>query len=319
MKKYAIFLASALAASTAVHAEDTAPAAAAADSKQLAAEKEKSTSADYVIMKIGADEIKRSEIEKVWKVIFPGGNAPNFDTLDSRIKNNLLRGVANEHIILSEAKKSTLMDTPEFKERLRTAENQILIQEFLKDKTKEATSDDKLKALYDAQIKSHPSNTEEVHARHILLKTEADAKAVAKKLKKGGDFAAIAKEKSEDKASGVSGGDLGWFTAERMTPEFSKAAFALKKGEVSEPVKTDFGWHIIKLEERRVSPPPTFEMLKEELKAQLGRKAVADYIATLTKDVKVTVMDEKGAEKPLAQDPPMAVPAISPATGKAAE
>lgn len=317
MIKYALLIATALTAATAAHAEDAAPATG-PGAMMLQAAQKNNEGPDYVIMKIGSDEVKRSELEKVWKVIFPGGNAPDFDTLDSRVKNNLLRGVANEHMLLKEAKKSPLVDSPTVKDRLRTAENQILIQEFLKEKTKEAVTEEKLKALYDTQIKNRPASQEEVHARHILLKTEADAKAIAKKLKKGGDFAAVAKEKSEDKASGSSGGELGWFTADRMTPEFSKAAFALKKGEVSEPVKTDFGWHVIKLEDRRVAPPPSFESLKEELKNQLGREAVAAYIADLSKNQTVTVLDAKGAEKPLPEEPPMPVAPIgtAPAAGQ---
>lgn len=318
MKKYVVLFASALSVAGVAQAEDApAPAAAAASQKTDAAKP--ADKDDYVIMRIGNDEIKRSEIEKVWKVIFPGGNAPDFDTLDSRIKNNLLRGVANEHIILKEAKKSPLVDSPDVRDRVRTAENQILIQEFLREKTKDALTDDKLRALYDQEIKNRPPGQEEVHARHILVKTEADAKALVKKLKKGADFAALAKEKSEDKSSGASGGELGWFTADKMTPEFSKAAFALKKGEISEPVKTDFGWHVIKLEDRRVSPPPTFEQMKEELKNQLGRKAVAEYIESVTKDQKVTVLDAKGGEKPLPAEPPMPVSpagAQAPAAGE---
>ena len=90
-----------------------------------------------------------------------------------------------------------------------------------------------------------------------------------------------------------------------MTPDFSKVAFALKKGEVSDPVKTEFGWHIIKLEDRRVSPPPSFDQMKESLKAQLQRKSVNDYIQTLTKDLQVTVLDAKGGEKPLPPEPPL--------------
>lgn len=295
MKKYALLLASAMTLATNAYAEDKTAAT--------------QVKEDYVIMRIGSDEVKRSEIEKVWKVIFPGGAAPDFDTLDSRIKNNLLRGVANERVLLREAKKdSALVDSPEVRDRVRTAENQILIQEFLRKKTADAVTDEKLKAMYETQMKNRGERPEEVRARHILVKAEADAKALAKKLKKGEDFASVAKDKSEDKASGASGGDLGWFTADRMTPEFSKAAFALKKGEVSDPVKTDFGWHIIKLEDRRVTPAPTFEQLKEEIKNQIGRKAVTDYVNEVTKDMKVVVLDANGMEKPLPAEPEPVAP-----------
>lgn len=311
MKKYVVLLASLLTSASMAYAEEPA---AKPDAKPAVATE--ASQSDYVIMKVGTDEVKRSEIEKVWKIIFPGGNAPDFDTLDTRIKNNLLRGVANEHILLKEAKKSTISESPDVKDRLRTAENQVLIQEFVRDKVKDSSTDDKLKTAYDQELKNRPAGQEEVSARHILVKTEADAKALVKKLRKGGaDFAALAKEKSEDKASGAAGGDLGWFTADRMTPEFSKAVFAMKKGEISEPVKTDFGWHVIKMEDRRVAPPPAFDAMKEQLKAQLQRQAVNDYIQEITKDVQVTVIDSKGMEKPLPPEPPMPV---APAAGGAA-
>lgn len=301
MKKYVMLLASAVALSVPAHAEDK-PA-----SPETAVAAKGSADADYVVMKIGDDEVKRSEIEKVWKMVFPGGNAPDFDTLDKRIKNNLLRGVANEHMLLKEAKKSPLVDSPDVRERVRSAENQILIQEFLKEKTEGAVTEDKIKAAYEEQLKSRPANKEEVHARHILVKTEAEANALEKKLKKGASFEALAKEKSEDKASGLQGGDLGWFDETKMTPEFSRAAFALKEGQISDPVKTDFGWHILKVEERRKAPPLSFEQMHDEIKNQLGRKAVADYVKSISQGVKVSVFNAKGMEMPLAEDPPMPV------------
>ncbi len=257
---------------------------------------------DYVILKVGGDDIKKSEVERVWKSIFPGDNPPDFDTFEEKIKDNVLRGIASEHIVEKEAMKSGIQNSDEVKARIAAAEKQIVIQEFLKQKAKELVTDKELKAAYDERTKSPE---EEIHARHILVKTEEEAKDIAKKLKNGGDFEKIAKEKSEDKASGANGGDLGWFTADKMVPEFSRVAFSLKKGEISQPVKTDFGWHVIQVEDRRKSTPPTFDQMKDHLAQELDNKAIGDYVNSLMKSVKVTVYDPSGKAKEL--------PAASPA------
>lgn len=261
--------------------------------------------ADYVVMKVGSEEIKKSEVETVWKSIFPGGNPPPFDTFEEKIRENVLRGIASEHIIENEAQKSGIKDSPEVKERLVNAEKQIVIQEFLKQKTKELVTDDRLKAMYDERVKNAG---DEVHARHILVKTEDEAKEIEKRLKKGDKFEDIAKEKSEDKSNSSTGGDLGWFTNDKMVPEFSKVAFSLKKGDVSEPVKSEFGWHIIKVEDRRKSVLPPFDQMKEQLKQEAGNKAVADYVNSLMKNIKVTVYDDKGNGKEMSATIPTPAP-----------
>ena len=248
---------------------------------------------DYVVLKVAGEEVNKSEIDAMLKNIFPGGNAPAFETFDAKIKDNILRGIASEHIIYSEAVKSNVAQSEEVKKKIAESTRQIFVQEFLKNKSKELATDEKLKALYEEKVKSN--NQEEVHARHILLKKEEDAKEVHKKIINGGDFEKIAKEKSEDKGSGASGGDLGWFTADKMVAEFSKAAFAMKKGEISNPVKSDFGWHIIKLEDRRKAPVEEFE----KMKPNLLNKVVSDYVAELVKHVKIITVDEKGVEKEL--------------------
>jgi peptidyl-prolyl cis-trans isomerase C len=257
---------------------------------------------DYTILKVNGEDVKKSEVQDVWKSIFPGGNAPAFDTFDEKVRENVLRGVASEHILLKEADKSGIDNSEEVKARIAAAKRQIVIQEFLKQKTKDLVTDDKLKTAYQDYLKT--SGKEEVHARHILVKTEPEANEIEKRLKKGEDFEKLAKEKSEDKSSGAAGGDLGYFTADKMLPEFSKAAFALKKGEVSQPVKTEFGWHVIKLEDRRKATPATFDQMKDALRQDLGNKAVGEYVNGLMKNVKIQSFDANGHEKDL-----LAVPA----------
>ena len=112
--------------------------------------------------------------------------------------------------------------------------------------------------VYDDAVKQM-GNEQEVRARHILVPTEDEAKAILAEIKKGTDFAELAKQKSKDPGAAAEGGDLGYFTKEQMVPEFAEAAFKLDKGQVSEPVKTQFGWHIIKVEDKRTKPVPEFE------------------------------------------------------------
>jgi peptidyl-prolyl cis-trans isomerase C len=182
-------------------------------------------------------------------------------------------------------------------------------------------SDAKLKAKYDKLIKDAPPR-EEINARHILLANEADAKAVIEQLKKGGDFAALAGEKSTDPAGKSSGGDLGWFTKEQMVPEFATAAFKLKKGEITEtPVKTQFGWHVIKLEDRRTAKPPTFEQVKPQLADEVARDLIGEKMKELRTAAKIEVFNADGSKPGAAAAPAPATapaapdaPTLSPAT-----
>src|SRR5258705_2132051 len=108
-------------------------------------------------------------------------------------------------------------------------------------------------------------NEQEVPARHILVPTEDEAKAILAEVKKGTDFAELAKQKSKDPGAAAEGGDLGYFGKSQMVPEFAEAAFKMKKGEVSDPVKSQFGWHIIKVEDKRTKPVPAFENVKDQI------------------------------------------------------
>ena len=141
---------------------------------------------------------------------------------------------------------------------------------------------------------------QEVHARHILVETEDEAKAIAAELKKGADFAELAKKKSKDPGAS-DGGDLGFFTKEQMVPEFSAVAFTLEPGKISDPVKSQFGWHIIKVEEKRNRKAPDFEQVKAQIENYVTRKAQADYVAKLREAAKVERMDkpaEAGRSRP---------------------
>ena len=147
-----------------------------------------------------------------------------------------------------------------------------------------------MKKVYEEASKQI-TGEKEVHARHILVETEDEAKAIAEELKKGADFAELAKKKSKDPGAS-DGGDLGFFTKEQMVPEFSAVAFALEPGKISDPVKSQFGWHVIKVEEKRNRKAPDFEQVKAQIETYVTRKAQAEYVAKLREAAKVERMDK---------------------------
>jgi peptidyl-prolyl cis-trans isomerase C len=186
-----------------------------------------------------------------------------------------------------------------------TLENAMMSREIAPAITEEA-----IHARYDAEIAGKPGE-EEVRARHILVATEADANKVLEDLKAGGDFAAIAKARSSDPGAAAQGGDLGFFKKGDMVPEFADMAFSLKPGETApRPVKTQFGWHVIKVEERRNAPAPTFEEAHDGLRQKIIQEGVQKLVASARATVKVERFNPDGTA-PRATDgatPPPAPP-----------
>ena len=162
-------------------------------------------------------------------------------------------------------------------------------------KRKKAVSEEAMKKLYDETVKA-TAPEEEVRARHILVEGEEDAKKAHARVTTGKeDFAKVATELSKDPGSGKDGGDLGYFAKDRMVPEFGDVAFKLEKGAISAPVKSQFGWHIIKLEDKRSKPTPTYDQVKDQLERYLVRKAHTDLILALREKAKVERLDKPAA------------------------
>ncbi len=149
---------------------------------------------------------------------------------------------------------------------------------------KTATTADAEKKVYDDAAKAQKPETE-IHARHILVPTEDEAKAALARVKKGEDFAKVADEVSKD--PGSQGGDLGWFTKDKMVPEFAAAAFKLEPGQISDPVKSEFGWHVIKLEGKREKSFPPFEQVKDQVARYVAQKAQSDEVMKLREAAKI--------------------------------
>lgn len=252
---------------------------------------------DYTILKVAGEDLKFSDVADIWKGLFPTGNAPDFSALEQDKRENVLRGLATERLIYSEAVKSGFDKNEDVKKRAANVERQIIMQAYMENKAKSLATEADLKAAY-SEKQAALKNQEEVKARHILVATEEEAKNIAVELKKGGAFDKIAKEKSTDKASGANGGDLGWFTKERMVPEFADAAFKLKKGETSVPVKSPFGWHIIALDDRRPVKLPSLEEMKPMLEEEISNKKLQAFVEDLLKKADIKYYGEDGKEKP---------------------
>ena len=200
-----------------------------------------------------------------------------------------------------------------FTRRMAYYHDKLAMEALLTDVAAKAATDEAEHKAYDEAAKAQPP-VPEVHARHILLPTEEEAKAALARVKKGEDFAKVATELSKD--PGGEGGDLGWFTKDKMVPEFADAAFKMEPGQVSDPVKSQFGWHIIKVEEKRMKTFPPFEQVKDQAARYVVQKAQSDLIVKLHEGVKIERTDAPAKPADAAAPADGAKPADKPADAK---
>jgi peptidyl-prolyl cis-trans isomerase C len=246
-----------------------------------------------VLAKVNGSEIRQSDVTAAEKDI--GASLAQLDPASRQA--SVVQLLIDLKLVAKAAEDKKIADTPDFKQKLAFTRSRLLMDTLLDQEGKAAVTDAALKKVYEDAAKQI-SGEEEVHARHILVGTEAEAKEVIAKLKKGADFAELAKKESKDPGAS-DGGDLGFFTKDQMVPEFSAAAFALKPGQISDPVKSQFGWHVIKVEEKRARKAPPFDQVKPQLEAFVIRKAQAEYVAKLRSDAKIERLDQKtDAAKP---------------------
>jgi peptidyl-prolyl cis-trans isomerase C len=208
--------------------------------------------------------------------------------------------LVDQHALVDEAKTEKLQDDPKVQVAMRAAADTALQNALLTRDVGPQITDAKLQAAYQAQY-AHKTGQEEVHARHILLPTEAAANDVIKQLHGGADFATLAKKLSTDKETAAqNGGDLGWFKKGDMLPEFSNQAFSMKKGEISaKPVHTTYGWHVIQVLDTRVAPAPSFDSVKDQLRQSLIQAAVREAVNKAVAKVKVVHYNPDGSvQKP---------------------
>ena len=197
-------------------------------------------------------------------------------------------------LVAKKAAAEKMGDTPDFAREMAYYKDKVLMEGMLGKVAKDSLGEDAVKKVYDEAAKAQKPEPE-VHARHILVPTEDEAKAALKRVKAGEDFAKVAAEVSKD--PGSEGGDLGWFTRDRMVPEFADAAFKLQPGQISEPVKSQFGWHVIKLEEKREKTFPSLDTVRPQVERYVVQRSQGDFIAKLRADAKIE-RDDQPAEAP---------------------
>ncbi len=247
---------------------------------------------DPVVAKVNGTEIHQSDLALAEE------EAGQIPPMSADAKKDYLVQFTADMILLSQAAEAKKIgDSADFKRRMAFARQKLLMSDLLASVGKAAVTDAEMHKVYDEAVKEM-GQEKEVHARHILIRAKAGdekASAAAKakieaiiaRLKKGEDFATVAKETTEDPSGKSNGGDLGYFTKDQMVPDFSKVAFALKKGEISGPVKTEFGWHVIKVEDSRTKPPPKFGEVKAQIQNYVMRKAQADLVTKLRAQAKI--------------------------------
>ena len=205
-------------------------------------------------------------------------------------KEKLVEELIQRELLVQDANKKQLGNSAEIIAQLDSAKKSLLtqadVQNFIKSNP---VTDAEIKTEYDAKVAGE--NGTEYKARHILVKTEDEAKKIIAELDKGGDFAKIANKVSLDGKDTQNGGDLGWFVASQMVAPFSDAVIKLDKGQYTKsPVQTQFGWHVILREDSRAQTPPSLDSVKEQLLPYLQRKKVQDFVEGLRKSAKVEIL-----------------------------
>ena len=271
--------------------------------------------ADPLIAKVNGVEIHRSDLALAEEDV--GQNMP---ANTEEAKRDYLVNYLTDMILLAKAAEAKkIPDDADFKRRLNFTRNKVLMEALLIGEGKGAVTTEAMQKVYQEAVKQ-VGDEQEVHARHILFRVpdasdkkasdeaEAKVKTTIERVKKGEDFATLAKELTEDPAGKQDGGDLGYFTKDQMVPEFADVAFKLDKGQISDPVKTQFGWHVLKVEDKRKREAPAFDKVKDQLETYVVRKAQVDLVTKLRADAKIERLDKPAADAKPAVDAKPAEP-----------
>lgn len=241
---------------------------------------------DKVVAIVNGHEIRVSEVQMATDDII--GQLPD---LPPKLRYPfVVEYLIERHLLAQLAVKEGIADTEEYKRRLALYQAKALRDAYFFQKIRPQVTEEEIRKVYDEEsVKLQ--QTERVRARHILVGTEQEAKDILDRLAKGEKFEDLAKQFSLD-GSKEYGGDLGYFTQPEMVPEFSKAAFALKVGETSQPIKTDFGWHIIRLEDRKQGAAQPYDQVKSAIRNVLLRRKVGETMEGIRKTAKVEIVDD---------------------------
>lgn len=241
---------------------------------------------DKVVAKVNGRTITENDVKLADTEI--GSDLGN---LPEATKRRVLVEYLIENSLFAEAAEAQKLGSgPQFDERMAYWRRKALRDSYFDVTVKGGVSDADAKKLYDAQV-SGIKPEEEVRARHILVETEAQAKEIFEKIGHGGEFEKLAKEHSKDPGTKDEGGDLGYFGRGQMVPQFEEAAFKLKKGDVSLPIQSQFGWHLIKLEDKRERKPPPFDTVKERILASMIHRKAQEVVGQMRGKAKIEYID----------------------------
>ena len=257
---------------------------------------------DPVVARVNGEAVRASDVMRLVSQLPPQVQQMPLEMIYPAILDQLV----NQKLVSAAGYKAGLQNSAEVKDELKRAEERIVQRAYIQGEVEKRITKDALDKAYKDYVAKNPAQ-EEVKASHILVEGEAEAKDIIAQLKKGGDFAKLAKEKSKDKAAAEQGGDLGYFTKDMMVEPFANAAFAMAKGEVSkEPVKTQFGYHVIKVEDKRTQTPPTMDEVKPQLEQDLSKTIVTGLVDELRTGAKVETFQLDGSPMPKEEAKPAA-------------
>ena len=261
---------------------------------------------DPVVAILNGEEIRLTEVESL-RVQLP----EQYQSMPLEfVFPFLLDRAIDSRLVLTEARASNLRDDPVVKERLAALEDQTITRLYIERVIEAGVTEELLREQYDLAMAALPP-TEEVLALHILVETEEEAKAIIAEIRAGADFETMAKEKSIG-PSAPDGGDIGYITREAVVPEFGDAAFALEPGEMgAEPVQSQFGWHVIKIEDKRVTEQPSFESLRNQIADSVTRNVITAHFETLREGAELvrfnadgSAIEEEAAEEEMGAEEP---------------
>lgn len=248
---------------------------------------------DKIVAKVNGNPIYESEIRNKIKSFLEFNGLSNnpkfdFDNLNTEMKNDIIKNIILGDLVLKEAKANKVEDDSDFKGALEFTKSQLTQKFYLEKVIKENVTEAKLQEEY-KKLSSEMSTKDEYKVAQILVSSEEEAKTIKSKLDKGEDFIKLAKEVSQDPSKDA-GIELDYFTTGQMVPAFESATEKLKIGEISAPIKTDFGYHIIKLIDKRKMKVPSFEEVKEKIYEDISTNFVQEYIKNLQEKNKVELL-----------------------------
>lgn len=271
-----------------------------------------------IIAKLNGKPITEQEVEQSLAEVatMEDGGVPKLSSFSPDFQRAFVEKYIEKMLIVEAARKGGLNKDPEVVTEVKNFEDNILQQKYLTDLVLKERSDKKLKDIYNEKFKAKDGKME-VHASHILVKTEEEAKKIKKELEKGADFDELADKYSIDPGAKLSSGDLGYFTYEEKVSDFSKAAFALKKGETSDPIKTEFGWHIIKVYDKRKFAAPQYVEVLSDVEGALASEVIDDEVNRLKKASKIEFVGALKKAAPIAEHKVTTPNEAAPTAGKA--